>query len=81
MLYSSPSIDIYDGSIVTIGDDTTATVTIGGDVGADIDVQDADLTLKGNEIVIGLMMISILRFITIMAEPLPLAMRIPNQSS
>lgn len=54
MLYSSPSIDIYDGSIVTIGDDTTATVTIGGDVGADIDVQDADLTLKGNEIVIGL---------------------------
>lgn len=59
MLYSSPSIDIYDGSIVTIGDDTTATVTIGGDVGADIDVQDADLTLKGNEIVIGLMMISI----------------------
>lgn len=30
MLYSSPSIDIYDGSIVTIGDDTTATVTIGG---------------------------------------------------
>lgn len=81
MLYSSPSIDIYDGSIVTIGDDTTATVTIGGDVGADIDVTDADLTLKGNEIVIGLMMISILRFITIMAEPLPLAMRIPNQSS
>ena len=54
MLYSSPSIDIYDGSIVTIGDDTTATVTIGGDVGADIDVTDADLTLKGNEIVIGL---------------------------
>ncbi len=54
MLYSSPSIDIYDGSIVTIGDDTTATVTIGGDVGADIDVKDADLTLKGNEIVIGL---------------------------
>lgn len=50
MLYSSPSIDIYDGSIVTIGDDTTATVTIG----ADIDVTDADLTLKGNEIVIGL---------------------------
>ena len=47
MLYSSPSIDIYDGSIVTIGDDTTATVTIGGDVGADIDVQDADLTPKG----------------------------------
>lgn len=47
MLYSSPSIDIYDGSIVTIGDDTTATVTIGGDVGADIDVQDADLTLNG----------------------------------
>lgn len=81
MLYSSPSIDIYDGSIVTIGDDTTATVTIGGDVGADIDVTDADLTLKGNEIVIGLMMISILGFITIMAEPLPLAMRIPNQSS
>lgn len=42
------------GNDITIGDDTTATVTIGGDVGADIDVQDADLTLKGNEIVIGL---------------------------
>lgn len=50
MLYSSPSIDIYDGSIVTIGDDTTATVTVLGN----IDVKDSDLTLKGNEIIIGL---------------------------
>jgi outer membrane autotransporter protein len=49
-LHGGTYLLIYDGSIGTIGDDTTATVTVLGN----IDVKDSDLTLKGNEIIIGL---------------------------
>jgi outer membrane autotransporter protein len=43
------SIGVYNGSTTTVGSDATSTVTVGGS----IDVDNSNLTIKGNEIVIG----------------------------